>query len=102
MYNEKATRHTGRFRADEAMLRRVIQSGAPVRRGTRMYENTPKPDCRGNYPANGIENAPSLAMVYSPIQKWCDIYDIEDGITRGTIFKELDKPFLPTCGNGGC
>ena len=35
-----------------------------------------------------------LAMAYVPMQKWRDIYDIDVGFSRGTIFKELDLPFL--------
>ena len=35
-----------------------------------------------------------LAMVYSPEQEWRDLYDSEEGHKKGTIFKELDLPFL--------
>ena len=35
-----------------------------------------------------------LAMVYAPVQEWRDLYDNEAGHERGTIFKELDFPFL--------
>ena len=45
----------------------------------------------------------SLAMVYSPHQHWRNLYDEETGLTRGTIFEELDKPFHgPACMGGGC
>lgn len=40
-----------------------------------------------------------LAMAYVPWQKWKDIYETCKGFQRGTIFAELDKPFL---GRGGC
>ena len=40
----------------------------------------------------------SLAMVYSPCQKFEDLYDHTEGIKRGTIFRALDKPFT---GKGG-
>ena len=40
-----------------------------------------------------------IAMAYVPWQVWQDIYDAEKGFHRGTIFQELDKPFL---GMGGC
>ncbi len=36
----------------------------------------------------------SLAMAYVPIQQWGDLYDIDVGLQRGTIFAQLDKPFL--------
>ena len=45
-----------------------------------------------------LEGEP-LAMAYVPWQNWKKIYDIEKGFSRGTIFEELDKPFL---GRGGC
>lgn len=35
-----------------------------------------------------------LAMAYVPWQKWRDLYDSEAGFQRGTIFAELDEPFL--------
>ena len=40
-----------------------------------------------------------LAMAYVPWQRWRNVYDISKGFHRGTIFEELDKPFL---GRGGC
>lgn len=40
----------------------------------------------------------SLAMAYVPWQNWRDVYDAEKGFHHGTIFQELNKPFL---GKGG-
>ena len=39
-----------------------------------------------------------IAMAYVPWQMWQDIYDAEKGFQCGTIFQELNKPFL---GKGG-
>lgn len=39
-----------------------------------------------------------LAMSYVPVQQWNTLYEIEEGFDRGTIFPELDKPFM----GGGC
>ncbi|MBE6688501.1 MAG: spore coat associated protein CotJA [Ruminococcaceae bacterium] len=39
-----------------------------------------------------------LAISSIGIQKWCDIYDFEQGFRSGTIFKQLDLPF---CGCKG-
>lgn len=36
----------------------------------------------------------SLAMAYVPLQKWERTYEPSVGFARGTIFPELDKPFL--------
>ena len=41
----------------------------------------------------GLEGYP-LAMVYSPLQGFKDIYDLDTALSRGTIFKELDLPFM--------
>ena len=41
---------------------------------------------------NGISNAPSLAMVFAPIQEWRELYDLSTALDRGTLFCELDKP----------
>lgn len=57
----------------------------------------------GNKKENGIVNAPALAMVYSPIQEWREIYDMTTALERGTIFRELDKPLevCDKCMGGG-
>lgn len=36
----------------------------------------------------------SLAMAYVPVQCWEQIYEPDTGLTRGTIFPDLDKPFI--------
>lgn len=55
-----------------------------------------KPDC-GCGIKDPLENLP-IAMAYVPWQRWRDLYDSNKGFHRGTIFRELDKPF---CGKGG-
>ena len=51
----------------------------------------------------GINDAPSLAAVYGISQSWRGIDDGCEGFERGTIFNELDKPFMgDKCKNGGC
>lgn len=35
-----------------------------------------------------------IGMAYVPWQKFKDIYEPEKGLNAGTIFAELDKPFL--------
>ena len=39
-----------------------------------------------------LPSATSLAMVYSPVQEWREIYTIDRALERGTLFAELDKP----------
>ena len=35
-----------------------------------------------------------VTMAYVPWQRWHDTYDLCKGLNAGTIFPELDKPFL--------
>ena len=39
------------------------------------------------------------AMAYVPFQQYKNIYKNEEGFLRGTIFPELDKPFLKAGGD---
>lgn len=41
-----------------------------------------------------------VAMAYVPWQNLNTVYDPEDGFEQGTIFPELDKPWM--IGGGGC
>jgi len=41
----------------------------------------------------------TLAMSYVPMQQWRKLYEPEDSFGRGTIFEELDLPFM---GKGNC
>lgn len=64
------------------------------------YRQTQMPsrmDCLRMDEQSTIKNM-TLAMAYVPWQTWRDIYDAEKAFCRGTIFEELDKPFL---GKGG-
>ena len=45
--------------------------------------------------APDLSGAP-LAMVYAPRQRFDNLYDPEEGLEAGTIFRDLDFPFYPT------
>lgn len=50
----------------------------------------------------GLSSYP-LAMVYSPLQKFHELYEPEVALERGTLFSELDLPFEGGKMNkGGC
>lgn len=36
---------------------------------------------------------PSLAMVYNPAQCFVDLYEQDEALCQGTLFKELNMPF---------
>ena len=55
----------------------------------RMEEGGAMPDADG-----GGVYGKSLAMVYSPYQHFGELYEQGEALCRGTVFRELDKPFL--------
>lgn len=73
--------------------------------------NTPQsrldlPSCEGNDSKHGLKGYP-LAMVYAPMQEFGNLYELDKGFKMGTIFSELDLPFMGRSlshkGNtGGC
>ena len=45
-------------------------------------------------PAKPIHADPMvLAMAYVPTQQWQDLYEAEEALHRGTLFRQLDLPF---------
>ena len=64
------------------------------------------PTCENGSKGFGLKGYP-LAMVYSPMQEFDKLYELDKGFNAGTIFSELDLPFegrsLKHKGNiGGC
>lgn len=43
---------------------------------------------------SALPDNPVLAMSYVPLQFYRDMYSVDKGFTAGTIYPELDKPFL--------
>ncbi len=56
-------------------------------------------DCADNCCPHDLLKEMPLAMAYVPWQEWRNVYSAEKALCRGTIFEDLDKPFL---GIGGC
>lgn len=44
---------------------------------------------------NKLPVNPVIAMAYVPLQFYQKEYDINEGYENGTIFPELNKPFMP-------
>lgn len=52
-------------------------------------------DCKAcPMPAGKFPAETPLAMAYVPFQSWEKPYDMEAGLSRGTVFPSLDKPFI--------
>ena len=66
------------------LLGRILEAedGAPY-----MGRSCPMP--RGEFPAET-----PIAMAYVPFQSWEKPYDSDAGLSRGTVFPSLDKPFI--------
>ncbi len=94
---------TGGRRTDDEMLRRMLFGGGNRRPAAAQHARPvmePVPPQSGNgdnggaaAPSSFCMNACSLAMVYSPKQEWQELYSMENALSRGTLFRELDKPF---------
>ena len=65
------------------------------------YVGMPVPinNCYDNESVCSAVDSCPLAMAYVPMQRWKNTYEPAEGWHRGTIFPELDLPFL---GGGGC
>ncbi len=48
----------------------------------------------GCNPVNAPVDQMMIGMGYVPWQKWQNIYDLDEALKRGTIFEDLDKPYL--------
>lgn len=86
----------------EKFPERPAQYGMPMRRS---YKPIGAAQCRCPYktpmpnPSVSMKDIDCLpiAMAYVPWQYWNEVYSVETAICRGTIFPDLDKPFM-----GGC
>lgn len=114
MYSENNRRSASR-RADDDFLRRMLGGeltgdGFPVMnsdptpseadRPTPQLQNnsrvrcdgTPLKDTGANVGCPTTLHAPAIAMVYSPMQCWRNLFDPATGLAHGTIFQELVLP----------
>ena len=51
-------------------------------------------NCRKDSSMSAFPAETPVGMAYVPYQQWKNIYEPAVGIDRGTIFEDLDKPFL--------
>ena len=130
-YDMNDTR-TPRERIGDSLLERMLEESRGVemtREGCPLCDTQRcgEPDCRGprrtapvaarpmpimppvqkghcggeDYTGWGLREHP-LAMAYSPLNVWRQVYDADYGLGRGTIFAELDLPFGADDRKGGC
>lgn len=77
---------------NEALLRMVIDG-----KGNRASSGTDNEGCRDRSRCIdetwGLASHP-LASVYAPMQKFENLYDLDMALREGTIFSELNLPFM--------
>ncbi len=54
--------------------------------------DSPSLDCK--QPTTTLPKSMPIGMLYVPYQSWQKVYEPQVGLPRGTIFEELDKPFI--------
>ena len=76
---------------NEALLRLLQQSGNG--RGSCCGEAEPRGNANTENGCGQGWSAPSLAMVYAPMQRFEELYEPDESLCHGTLFRQLDKPF---------
>ncbi len=66
--------------------------GMPITMGGRCDTAPGKPANVSGFDTTYLGSLP-IAMSYTPMQQWKTTYSLEKGLSRGTIFPELDLPF---------
>lgn len=57
-------------------------------------ENSPAKTCECKIAEGRFPKSTPIGMMYVPFQKWEEPYEPEVAISRGTMFPDLDLPFL--------
>ena len=100
----------GRMRQEEDGGRFLAYEPEDYDGGAVPISDPPVPDGDGGRPEDnapgtcGQRNALSgnpLAMVYAPDQIWQELYEDEEALANGTLFRELNFPFCPGCRKSG-
>ncbi len=95
---------TPRDRVSDEFMRRLLEgdvqqhrqeTACGCNRADSSRNSADAPNCR-------MLEGQSLAMVYSPCHSWRGIYAPDMALRRGTMFKELDKPWGVENMKGGC
>lgn len=101
MYTDDDTM-TPKDRISDEMLRRMLSACEHVPCDECSQERESESPCRMGRESR--ESVRPLASVYAPIQEFRELYDQEKAFRHGTMFAELDFPFLgaSVAEKGGC
>ncbi len=85
------------------MTETAADCGCQASRDYYMKETEKKKDCpKVNSRCSAFEEMYPVGMAYVPMQEFTDVYEIEKGFQRGTVFAQLDYPFLVGFCAGRC
>lgn len=82
---------------DRVVYNRNVNSDIP--RNIQTDSEINKTDS-GNMGISAFPQQTPLAMAYVPFQQWGKVYDENEGFNKGTIFPDLDFPFMRGGGKG--
>ncbi len=88
MYAQRSSAGRGRERVPYAALRQYQNS-----RDCDCETDVPVMNVMPQKPSHACPDAYPLAMVYAPAQAFENLYECEQWLDKGTIFKCLDFPF---------
>ncbi len=85
---------TPRDRINDRMLRRMLDGDGESANDRYTPNTAVRPHANeANRTTWGLENHP-LASVYAPLQVFRNLYDRDTALMKGTVFTELDLPFM--------
>lgn len=62
--------------------------------GSEVMAKASAPCCRLDSSLSAFPAETPVGMAYVPYQKWKNVYEPSVALSRGTVFEDLDKPFL--------
>lgn len=72
---------------DSGIIEKIIRNDIKQADTPKSCANCPQPE--GRFP----DETP-VGMFYVPMQSWGKVYDPDAALCRGTLFPDLDKPFI--------
>ena len=75
---------------NESLLR-MVMNGSPLAPTRDIPQSSGS--CTGSGSTWGVREHP-LSMVYSPVQEFDNLYELDTALKQGTLFAELDLPFM--------
>ncbi len=96
MQNNTAARSSSCRCGEESYTPGAMSSNGSGRRTGERAMGRSSRECQNETGTGNCTDSYPLAMVYSPLQSFRSLYEVQTGFCHGTVFKELDFPFYAT------